>query len=152
MDPDNQHAIYLISYLIAQTEEGRIVGYSTLSARLYSLLNRLKQDEKITRSFEEEISSLIQKEDDNTLSWKQLKEFLSEAENDQIGGMFISIESEEVEANKWSYEFTSKPPEGVLDREINNLLPSDEETRFKEKVSAAATIDEDDLFKEVYST
>lgn len=152
MDSNDQHAIYLISYLISKTKENRIVGYSTLAARLHYLHTQLKQDKNITQSFENEFSNLVQREDDNTLTWQQLKEFLIDAENDQIGGMFISIESEEVEANKWSYEFVSKPPKGVLDREIRSLLPSDEETRFKEKVSSAATIDEGDLFKEVYST
>lgn len=143
--------IYLISYLISNAENQRVVGYSNLAARLHYFRKQLEADEKLPIVFGPKLEILVTKREDNGLDWSRLKTLLSEAKNDQFGSKFIQIGTVEIGPNEWTHEFRSTAPDAVLERQVEEMVDVDSEVRLKEKVVSAAEMDEEKLIEEVFS-
>jgi hypothetical protein len=146
MSDKKENGLILISYLISETEEGKIVGYSTLSERLYYLR------EKMSDRQAENFPQLVNMTDDG-LNWEELREFLTETVTEGQGSAFININTSKVdERNRWMYEFESKAPKEVLDDKLGSIVSSESTDNIKRKINSAATEDNETVIEEVYPT
>lgn len=152
MDTDDFNKLYLISYLVSETEEESVVGYSNLAARLLFLKNLIENEERLERTFIREIRDLVVVDEDDSLDWAGLKDLIERAKSDDYGQMFLEVSSNSVGPEKWTYEFHCAAPPQVMRNKLENLLGSENKTRFLEKVDRAAKADDEDLLEHVYQS
>lgn len=152
MDTDDFNKLYLIAYLISNSEDESIVGYSDLAARLIYLKNLIDREEKLGDPFIQEIRDLVVVDEDGSLDWSGLKDLIDRAESDDHGQMFLKVSSKSVGPQKWTYEFNCEAPEEILETKLDDLIESGNEIRFMEKVNSAAQVDDDELLEHVYQS
>jgi len=142
MATNNTQELYIISYLISQTENEEVVGYSSLAAKLYKFIEDSKEDEEIPNGLIEGIEDLVSGEV-NKLDWSSLEEFLEYAITTDVGSMFIEIKAEEIRPNKWKPKFESGAPTPLLENKIEDM--TEKENKLKEKIKTASNTELDDL-------
>lgn len=152
MDEDDFDKLYLISYLISNRESDEVEGYAELASRLQYLKELIIDDDRLDEEFREEIRDLIFVEEDHTLDWTGLKDLIERAKGDDHGSMFLDVGSISTGPNEWKYVFYSKAPQELLENKFDDMIDSENKTRFLEKVRSAAEIGRDEVIEEVYST
>ena len=152
MDDDDFNKLYVISYLIEESDEEAIVGYSDLAARLLFLKNLVEGETDLQNPYVAEIRELVGIDEDNSLDWAGLKDLIDRADSDDHGNMFIDVNSKSVGPQKWTYEFQCEAPEEILETRLEEIIGEEHINRFLEKVNTAATADDDQLLQHVYNT
>lgn len=147
-DNASTDGLHIISYLLYNTEENQVLGYSELAARVYYLVERVRNDDDISNTVVEGLDELVETTEDDMLKWDSLRSFLENAMNRDTGPMYLSIESEETGPNKWEYKFRSNAPEAVLETKINDLAKQDQ--ILKQKILNSANKSREDIYEEVY--
>lgn len=144
-DPEK---LYVISYLLHESNDGTVVGYADLGARILYLKSSIESADNISNTIANSLDELVEKTDDNQLKWDSLREFIESAKSDQTGSMFLDIKSHEKEPNEWIYRFESSAPKAILEDKIGSF--SEREEALKQKIKNAAQVAERDLYTEIY--
>lgn len=152
MDDDDFNKLYVISYLIALSDDETIVGYSDLAARLLYLKDLVDGEVKLRDHYVEEINDLVSIDDNNSLEWNGLKDLIERANSDDHGRMFIDVNSEPVGPQKWIYKFHCEAPLEILETRLEEIVGEEDTQRFLEKVDDAAKADDDQLLQHVYKS
>lgn len=152
MDESDFNSLYIISYLIASSENEKIIGYSDLSARLVFLKQLVEGEDRLRDYYVEGIEDLVKIDDDNTLDWSELKDLIERATSDEHGQMFINVNSNSIGPEKWMYEFHCEAPHEILEKRLEELIGEESINRFLEKIDTAAQADDEDLLTHVYNT
>jgi hypothetical protein len=140
--------LHIISYLLYNTEDNQVLGYSELAARVHYLIEEIRNDDNISNTIAEGLDELIETTEDGMIKWDSLRSFLENAMGRDTGPMYLSIENEETDPNKWEYKFKSNAPEAVLETKIGDLAKQDQ--LLKQKIINSANENREDIYKEVY--
>lgn len=149
MDDDDYDFLCILSYLIKNTDERKIVGVSELAERLHYLDMLVDREKEQGNVLSGSYPNYVTKSKDESLDWHQLREFIDEIEDSQRAQLFVTMGPEELEPEEWTYMFYSRAPESVLEDQIDRIATR--ENLFKRLINKAATISEDELVTEVYS-
>lgn len=150
MNTNEINKLYLISYLIDNTNDDRVTGYSELAARLEYLKKEIERDGKLDDKYKDKLRGLTVVDEDGSLDWSELKDLINRADNDDHGQMFLEIRSKSVGPDRWVYEFHSKAPTEILEKKIEEIVGSEDKTRFFERIKSAAQISDEEMLEEVY--
>jgi len=148
MSTSDTDELYVISYLIHQSEDSKIIEYTNLAARIYEVNRRIKSDEQISECTHLNFDDLVTVSEDNMIEWQSLKDFIESARGDEVGSMFLSVETKEKEPNEWIYQFNSEAPEAILEQKLEEMSERDE--ALKQVVTNVAQLDDNRLFEIVY--
>lgn len=134
--------LYIIAYLISQTENEEVVGYSSLAAKLHKFITECEKDKEISNSLISELDELVNGKPPD-LDWSFLEKFLQSAVSSGVGSMFISINTKHIHGNKWKPKFESDAPTPLLENKMEEI--SERENKLKEKIRTASATEIGDL-------
>jgi hypothetical protein len=152
MSADSQFKLYLVSYLICQSDDSRVQGYADLSARIINLQKRAIDSTDIPEEVENALDELVSKNDDKSINWSSLKDFIEGAHSSKWGSMYLSIDTTEVGPEKWTYVIKCEAPESVVESNLSDHLSKREFNQIDHHIEAVCRMDDDELFEEVYQS